>query len=81
MLAHYKPRIMYNLHPVSIEGNEMRVIFGAEQEDWEYLPTEIVKIEATKTEYCSETKAFSPYAIIAKNPEIKEFLTVIKYHY
>ncbi|MBU2638622.1 MAG: PGF-pre-PGF domain-containing protein [Nanoarchaeota archaeon] len=77
-LAHYKPRILYNLRPVSIKGNEMRVSFGAEQEDWEYLPTEIVKIEATKTEYCSEAKEFSTYAIVAKKPEIKEFLTVIQ---
>ncbi|MDI6737299.1 MAG: kelch repeat-containing protein, partial [Nanoarchaeota archaeon] len=77
-LAHYKPRIVYNLRPVSINSNEMRLSFRAEQEDWEYLPTEIVKIEPEKTEYCSETKEFSTYAIVARKPEIKEFIDVIQ---
>ncbi|MFH1064915.1 MAG: kelch repeat-containing protein [Nanoarchaeota archaeon] len=78
VLVHYNPKIIYKLKPGTISDKEMTLNFATEEEDWEELPTQIVKSEETKTEYCSETNAFSPYAIIAKTPEIQEFLTVIK---
>jgi PGF-pre-PGF domain-containing protein len=82
VLAHYNPKIAYNLKPGTISNKEMTVKFAAEETDWEELPTEILpeepSAEDSKVDYCSEANAFSPYAIIAKKPQIEEFITVLK---
>ena len=78
-LAHYNPRIVYKLKPEMLSEKEMKVSFAAEQEDWEELPTKIVKQEQKgKIDYCAEATEFSMYAIIAKEPELVEFIIVIK---
>ncbi|MFA5887387.1 MAG: PGF-pre-PGF domain-containing protein [Candidatus Nanoarchaeia archaeon] len=77
-LVHYNPKGMYRLKPGTISEKEMTLDFVAEETAWEELPTQIVQTEKTKVDYWSEANAFSPYAIIAKKPEIQEFITVIK---
>lgn len=78
VLAHYNPKRAYRVKPGTISEKEMTLDFVAEETAWEELPTQIIQEEQTKVDYCSEANAFSPYAIIAKKPEIQEFITVIK---